>query len=780
LDDVRKGETVADPSERASGASGAAFEHRPRAGTTRPIKRLPAEHQALRDAREQSAASREILAALGRDVANPGAVLDTVLEYAQRLCGAQAAQLFLLDGDVFRLSRVAGATSEEYRKYLEDHPIARNRSSIVGRAAADMRTHQIPDVLNDADYGRLDLQELGGFRTLLSTPMILQDEVVGVLSMWRTDVAPFDIRERELLEDFAAQGAIVLRQRDLMRALESRGAELANKVAQLEALREVGEAVASSLDLDEVLDQIVSNAVRLTNLGFGDITLGTDGGSILEYDESTDTFGVRAAFGSSPALLEQLRAITIHRESTMVGQTALTHRPFEVPDLAQAERDPHLDILFRDGWRSVLAVPMLRGDKMVGVLVIRRRGTGTFPPDVTELLQIFASQSALAIVNARLFRELETKTSELEIASRHKSEFLASMSHELRTPLNAVIGFSEVLLDRMFGEINERQEEYLHDIWNSGRHLLELLNEILDLSKVEAGQMVLEPSMFRVDSALEYTLAMVRERAALHAITVTVEVADDVGMVEADELRFKQVVLNLLSNAVKFTPDGGSVSVRAYREGSALVVTVTDTGIGVPPEDQERIFESFQQGRRGAPKEEGTGLGLTLSRRIVGLFGGRMWLESTPGVGSTFGFSIPGLLERAAEVASPERGDLPVIVIVDDDRASLDLMSAYLDGSPTRVVRAWNGVEALELIRKVLPAAVVLDIKLPRLDGWQVLAELKADSATAAIPVVIASVVDDRPRGLSLGADVYLRKPVSRDELLDALRRVGAMEGAES
>jgi signal transduction histidine kinase len=752
---------VAEPTERTARTSRASFR----------------QHQELRDARYQSAASREILVALGRDVANPGAVLDTVVEYAARLCGAQAAQLFLLDGDVFRLSRVAGGTSDEYRKYLESHPIARDRSSIVGRAAADMRTHQISDVLNDVDYGRPDLQRLGGFRTLLATPMILGDKVVGVLSMWRTDVEPFDDRERELLEEFAAQGAMVLRQRDLVRALESRGAELANKVAQLEALREVGEAVGSSLNLDEVLDRIVSNAVRLTNLGFGDITLGTDGGSIMEYDESTDSFHVRAAFGS-PTLLERLRAITIDRESTLVGRTATARRPLEVPDLASVELDPHLEVLFRDGWRSVLAVPMLRGDRMVGVLVIRRRGTGTFPPDVIELIQTFASQSALAIVNARLFRELETKTSELEVASRHKSEFLASMSHELRTPLNAVIGFSEVLLDRMFGDINERQEEYLRDIWNSGRHLLQLLNEILDLSKVEAGHMVLEPSIFGVDGALEYTLAMVRERAAQHAITVAVDVADDVEMVEADELRFKQVVLNLLSNAVKFTPDGGSVCVRAYRERNDLVVTVTDTGIGVAPEDQERIFESFQQGRRGAPKAEGTGLGLTLSRRIVGLFGGRMWLESTPGVGSTFGFSIPGLLERHDD-AAPERGGPPAVVLVDDDRASLDLMSAYLDGSPTRVLRAWNGADGLELIRNVLPAAVVLDIKLPRVDGWQVLAELKADAATAAIPVVIASVVDDRARGLALGADVYLRKPVSRDQLLDALRQVGALAGAQ-
>ena len=302
-----------------------------------------------------------------------------------------------------------------------------------------------------------------------------------------------------------------------------------------------------------------------------------------------------------------------------------------------------------------------------------------------------------------------------------------------------------------------------------------MLNDILDLSKVEAGQMTLEPSTFVVGSALDYAMAMVRERATLHAITVTVQVADDVGTVEADELRFKQVVLNLLSNAVKFTPDGGSVSISAYRKGTELNVTVTDTGIGVPPEDQERIFESFQQGRRGASKEEGTGLGLTLSRRIIGLFGGRMWLESTPGEGSTFGFAIPGALQREEDVSSAGNSELPAAVLVDDDRASLDLFSAYLDGSPIRVLRARDGVEGLALVRRALPAAVVLDIKLPRLDGWQVLAELKADPVTAEIPVVIASVVDDPAHGMALGADVYLRKPIGREELVDALRQVGAL-----
>jgi signal transduction histidine kinase/ActR/RegA family two-component response regulator len=723
----------------------------------------------FRDAREQLAASREILVALGRAGADPAQILDIVVERAMRLCQADVGQLYLVDGDVFRLSRLLGAVPDEFRRYLLEHPMGLNRATLLGRVALDRSSQQIDDVLSDADYGRRDLQRIGGYRTLMSAPMLLEDEVVGVLSMWRTEVDPFDDRERQLLEEFAVQGAIVLRQVELVGALEARGEELASKVAQLEALREVGEAVSSSLDLDEVLAQIVSNAVLLT---------GTDGGSIMEYDEDADALHVRATYGSSEELVRRLRAITIHRDSTLVGRAAHAGHPLEVPDLAATDLDPHLRILHEDGWRSVLAVPMVRSDRMVGVLVVRRRTTGTFPAGTVELLRTLASQSTLAILNARLFRELATQSRELEEVSRHKSEFLASMSHELRTPLNAVIGFSEVLLDKMFGDLNLRQEEYLRDIWNSGRHLLELLNEILDLSKVEAGQMVLEPTTFRVGGALEYVMSLVRERAALHGITLELTTAEDVGSIEADELRFKQVVLNLVSNAVKFTPDGGRVSVSATREdGDQLAVTVTDTGVGVPPEDRERIFESFQQGGRGAPKEEGTGLGLTLSRRIVELFGGRLWLESVVGDGSTFGFVIPMHPGAGRDRVGPgeEPTDLPLVLLVDDDRASLDLMSAYLDGSVARVVRARDGVEALELVRRVLPAAVVLDMRLPRLDGWQVLNELRVDPATQAIPVVVASVVDERARGLSLGAFEYLLKPVRRDDLVAALRRSGAL-----
>jgi signal transduction histidine kinase/ActR/RegA family two-component response regulator len=606
---------------------------------------------------------------------------------------------------------------------------------------------------------------LGGFRTLLSAPLLLDDEVVGVLSMWRTQVAAFSERDMGLLDEFAAQAAIALQQVDLMQSLEARGTELASKVDQLEALRDVGNAVSSSLDPDAVLDSIVCNAVRLTD---------ADGGSIMEYDERTDAFVVRTAYGSAQTLLDRLRATTIRRESTLVGRAATERRPLQVADLATVPLDPHLEVLYRDGWRSMLAIPMLRGDLIVGVVVIRRRSTGSFPEDMVELLQTFASQSSIALINARLFSELEKKSAELEVASRHKSEFLASMSHELRTPLNAVIGFSEVLIDRMFGELNERQDEYVHDIWNSGRHLLELLNEILDLSKVEAGRMVLEPSTFRVEQALEYAVSLVRERAARHGITVRITVDEGVDTIDADELRFKQVLLNLLSNAVKFTPDGGDVRVRATRRPDELVVTVADTGVGIPPEDRDRIFESFQQGGRGVAREEGTGLGLTLTRRIVELFNGRLWLDSEVGVGSTFGFAVP-LGMNAGNVSRPEApgADRTSILLVDDDRASLDLMTAYLEGTGIHLERATDGVEALRLAGQLQPAALVLDIRLPHLDGWQVLDRLREDPRTAAIPIVVVSVVDEHARGLAQGAAAYLLKPVSRDDLLAALSRAG-------
>jgi signal transduction histidine kinase/ActR/RegA family two-component response regulator len=711
---------------------------------------------------EQLTAADAVLIALGRSSSDAGAVLATVAESAQRLCRCQGVQIYLLHGDEFELAATVGL-SPELEHYVAQHPLRRDRDTIAGRVALDRRIHQVTDVLTDPGYGRRDVQEIAGYRTLISAPLIIDDEVVGAISLWRTKVEAFDERTTTMLRTFAAQAAAAVRNVHLVRAVEARRLELARKVEQLQALSEVGETVSSTLVLDEVLFKIILNAVRFAEC---------DGGSIMEYVEADRCFLARTTYPSSPELLAGLRGLQIKLDETLVGKAAREGRPIGLPDIALVERDVHLQLLFDDGWRSVLAVPVLRGGQIIGAMVVRRKTPGEFTDEVKEFMQTFASQSALAVFNARVFRELERKTAELQVASQHKSDFLASMSHELRTPLNAIIGFSEVLLEQMFGELNERQDEYLHDILNSGKHLLELLNEILDLSKVEAGRMELELTVFSLREVFEHAIALVRERAAHHNIAVTLEMDPSLDLIETDELRFKQVMLNLLSNAVKFTPNGGRVAVRAVRTGQRLAVAVTDNGIGIRPEDRERIFESFQQGQRSPSREEGTGLGLTLCRRIVTLMGGTMSLESEVGVGSTFGFTVP--LQGARVSVAPGLYDDrdPVVVVIDDDRASLELMSAYLAGHGVRVVRAHNGKEGLDAVHRLKPVATVLDILLPGMDGWRVLEELRADPKTQRLPVIIASIVDERSRGLAAGAGDYLVKPVGREELLGALRRM--------
>ena len=384
---------------------------------------------------------------------------------------------------------------------------------------------------------------------------------------------------------------------------------------------------------------------------------------------------------------------------------------------------------------------------------MRRKVTGAFPARTVDLLETLASQSAVAIHNARTFRALQQSSRRLEVASRHKSEFLASMSHELRTPLNAVIGFSDVLLERMFGELNERQDEYLRDIRDSGRHLLELINEILDLSKVEAGRMELDLSGVAVEPLLEHALAMVRERAARQGVALELEVEHGLGVVLADELKLKQVVLNLLTNAVKFTNTGGSVRLTARRVGDALEVEVRDTGVGIADADQARIFEAFQRGGRDArTSTEGTGLGLTLSKRFVELHGGRIWMESALGAGSRFGFAIPAttpaaapdaaVARRRARAPAPlhanmARGDTRTVVVIDDDPLELDLVEAVLVPEGYEVVRAADGAEGVQLVREHRPGVVLLDLLMPDMDGFAVVETLRGEPDTAAVPILV-------------------------------------------
>jgi signal transduction histidine kinase len=383
-----------------------------------------------------------------------------------------------------------------------------------------------------------------------------------------------------------------------------------------------------------VLDTFVSRASQLA---------GADGCAIYEYDNATEAFHIRATHNLNPALVETLQAAPLRKGEGTMGRAAETREPTQVADIAApgAYQSHIRETLLGAGYRALLSVPLLREGEIIGSLSLNRHAPGEFPPEAVEVLKTFATQSALAIQNARLFREIADKSAQLEAASRHKSEFLANMSHELRTPLNAIIGFSEVLTERMFGELNEKQDEYLRDIYASGQHLLSLINDILDLSKIEAGRMELEATDFDVPSAIDNALTLVRERATRRGIALGRTIDERLGTIRGDERKVKQVLLNLLSNALKFTPEGGRIDVSARVQDGAAEIAVADTGVGIAPEDQEAVFEEFRQVGTADKKVEGTGLGLALSRKFIELHGGRIRVRSQVGHGSTFTFTLP-------------------------------------------------------------------------------------------------------------------------------------------
>jgi signal transduction histidine kinase len=326
---------------------------------------------------------------------------------------------------------------------------------------------------------------------------------------------------------------------------------------------------------------------------------------------------------------------------TAGGRAVLDGRTIHIADM-RTERDEFPESsenARRMGFRTILVVPLMREGAAIGVIAILRTEAQLFTDRQVALLQTFADQAVIAIENVRLFNELEVANRELAAASQHKSEFLANMSHELRTPLNAIIGFSEVLSERMFGDLNEKQDEYLKDIYSSGTHLLSLINDILDLSKIEAGRM--ELTDFDLPMALDNALMLVRERAQRRSLTLHQDVDAGVGQIRGDERKIRQVVLNLLSNAIKFTPKGGRIELAAVPKDGCVEVSVSDTGVGIAPEDQEKVFEEFRQVGTADKKAEGTGLGLTLCRKFVEVHGGRIWVKSQVGLGSTFTFTIP-------------------------------------------------------------------------------------------------------------------------------------------
>jgi signal transduction histidine kinase/hemerythrin-like domain-containing protein len=609
----------------------------------RLFKEIQERNAELREALEHQTATSEVLGIISRSPTDVQPVLDAIVDSAARVCGIDDVVLRFREGNTMTVRAHFGPISIRRVEISIDEP--------QQRWVREHGTLHIPDVRAQNDFPMAGSvtgmqPDLTGIRkaltswmenvrTLLLVPLRQQGELIGILVARRIEARSFTPAQIKLLETFADQAVIAIENVRLFQELEARTRELVQSVGELRALGEVGQAVSSTLDLETVLTRIVSHAVQLS---------GTDGGAIYEYDEQSEEFLLRATHHMEEELINALRANPPRLGDGVVGRAAASREPVQVPNILEERAyAPRMrQMLERYGFRASLAVPLLREDRIIGGLVVRRKSTGEFRPEVIDLLKTFATQSVLAIQNARLFREIEDKSRQIEAANRHKSEFLANMSHELRTPLNAIIGFSEVLQERMFGELNEKQSEYTDDIVSSGRHLLSLINEILDLSKVEAGRMELEMATFDLPLAIDNARTFVRERAIKHGINLDVTVDERLGDFSGDERKIKQILLNLLSNAVKFTPEGGRIGIKARQADGSVEISVSDTGIGISPEDQAKIFEEFRQvGSDYAHKREGTGLGLTLAKKFVELHGGRIWVESEVGKGSTFSFTLP-------------------------------------------------------------------------------------------------------------------------------------------
>jgi len=546
---------------------------------------------------------------------------------------------------------------------------------------------------------------------------------------------------------------------------------------QLRALGEVGQAVSSTLDLETVLLTIITHAVRLSK---------ADEGTIYEYDETAEVFVARANFGVSDTMVKYLHESRIRLGETSVGMCAVRRAPFQIPDMEQAEDDRLRNFLLSEGIRSVIAVPLLREDRVIGALVIRRKTAGEFPDSVVTLLHTFAGQSVLAIQNAQLFKEIQAKGEQLESASQLKSQFLANMSHELRTPLNAIISITEMLEEDARDLKREEEYEPLERVLRAARHLLALINDILDLSKIEAGKMDIHTESFAIAPLIEDVVQTVNPMSVKNGNQVVVNYPADIGMMRADQTRIRQALLNLASNANRFT-ERGTVAIdakRAIEEGREWVtIAVTDTGIGLTPEQMGRLFQDFVQADASTTRKYGgTGLGLAISRRFCQMMGGDITVESEHGRGSTFTIRVPSETGVAQPVATARDGGRPrpsalmsagsAILVIDDDQEVLDLTERFLTREGFPVVTARGGHQGLRLARELHPAAITLDVMMADLDGWTVLAAIKGDPELADIPVILMTIVDEKNRGYSLGATEYMVKPVDRGRLIHVLRDI--------
>ena len=586
----------------------------------------------LRQSLEQQTATSEVLRVISSSPGELEPVFDAMLANATQLCDASYGTLWLHEGDgQIRAAAFYGDLPEAFREQWGGGAVFRPSPTVpAARAMLSRKLVQLVDLMKDQSYVDGDALavaavQVAGIRSIISVPMVKDDVAVGAMTIYRREVRPFTDKQIALVANFAAQAVIAIENTRLLNELRQ---SLQQQTATADVLKVISR---STFDLQAVLDTLVESAARLC-----------DASNAFIYRRDGQTYRLDSTFGFSPEYKEYMieRPIAPGRE-TLVGRTTIESKVVHILDALNDPEYTWREAQQRGGYRTMLGVPLMREGIPVGVLSLMRAEVKPFTDRQIELLTTFADQAVIAIENVRLFDEIQDKSRQLEIASQHKSQFLANMSHELRTPLNAILGYTELMADGIYGQLPEKTIDVLKRLESNGRHLLGLINDVLDLSKIEAGQLVLELSDYSLEDIAQTVRSTLEPLAADKKLAFKIEVAPKLPPGHGDGRRLAQVVINLVGNAIKFT-DAGEVVIKATATDGSFHLSVCDTGPGISAADQAKLFQEFQQADNAITRKKGgTGLGLAISKRIIEMHGGKIWVESRLGQGSTFAFTLP-------------------------------------------------------------------------------------------------------------------------------------------